>query len=137
MALHMIVNLVLILTACVNAKWIVPGARWLDTDGNIFNAHAGGLCVDRESGRFYWFGEYKVEGQVEGGGISVYSSEDLATWESHGLALGSVSVLPVDFIEVCLMSGIQSLSKVILISRPITASSGRRSYTVRRRASTM
>lgn len=93
MALCRLVNLVSILAACVNAKWIVPGARWLDTEGNIFNAHAGGLCVDRDSGRFYWFGEYKVEGQVEGGGISVYSSDDLATWESHGLALGMVCVV--------------------------------------------
>lgn len=65
------------------------GARWHDTDGNIFNAHAGGLAVDQETGRFYWFGEYKVEGQVEGGGVSVYSSDDLATWTSHGLALGN------------------------------------------------
>ncbi|EEY20546.1 galactan 1,3-beta-galactosidase [Verticillium alfalfae VaMs.102] len=73
-----------------SAKWIVPGARWLDTDGKIFNAHAGGLCVDEETGRFYWFGEYKIQGQVEGGGISVYSSDDLATWESHGLALEPV-----------------------------------------------
>jgi hypothetical protein len=70
-----------------SAAWIVPGARWHDTEGNLFNAHAGGLCVDRSSGRFYWFGEYKTEQREEGGGISVYSSDDLATWESHGLAL--------------------------------------------------
>ena len=70
-----------------SAAWIVPGARWKDTDGNLFNAHAGGLCVDRDSGKFFWFGEYKTEEQEEGGGISVYSSSDLATWESHGLAL--------------------------------------------------
>ncbi|KAJ0414360.1 glycosyl hydrolase [Aspergillus carlsbadensis] len=79
--------LTLALATGATAKWIVPGARWVDTDGNLFNAHAGGLCMDQESGRFYWFGEYKVEGQVEGGGISVYSSEDLATWTSQGLAL--------------------------------------------------
>ncbi|KAK7425062.1 hypothetical protein QQZ08_008338 [Neonectria magnoliae] len=75
------------MATCATAKWIVPGARWLDTDGNIFNAHAGGLCVDEKTGRFYWFGEYKSEGQVEGGGVSVYSSDDLATWKSHGIAL--------------------------------------------------
>ena len=86
---NMAVNLLatLVFAACASAKWIVPGARWLDTDGNIFNAHAGGLCVDQESGRFYWFGEHKTQGQEEGGGISVYSSDDLATWTSHGLAL--------------------------------------------------
>ncbi|KAL5603203.1 hypothetical protein FOBRF1_010736 [Fusarium oxysporum] len=78
---------VLAFAALASAKWIVPGARWYDTDGNLFNAHAGGLCVDRESGKFYWFGEHKTEEQEEGGGISVYSSDDLATWESHGLAL--------------------------------------------------
>ncbi|KAI1036978.1 hypothetical protein LB505_011949 [Fusarium chuoi] len=74
---------VLAFAALASAKWIVPGARWYDTDGNLFNAHAGGLCVDRESGKFYWFGEHKTEEQAEGGGISVYSSDDLATWESH------------------------------------------------------
>ncbi|KAE9574588.1 hypothetical protein CGCF415_v007725 [Colletotrichum fructicola] len=82
------------LAIAVTAKWIVPGARWHDTDGNIFNAHAGGLAVDQETGRFYWFGEYKVEGQVEGGGVSVYSSDDLATWTSHGLALAPVEDHP-------------------------------------------
>ncbi|KAI6781048.1 uncharacterized protein J7T54_003215 [Emericellopsis cladophorae] len=75
------------LAATASCKWIVPGARWYDTEGNIFNAHAGGLAIDRDSGKYFWFGEYKTEEQPEGGGISVYSSDDLATWESHGLAL--------------------------------------------------
>jgi hypothetical protein len=70
------------------AKYIVPGGRWHDTDGNLVNAHAGCVTVDKETGKFWLFGEYKVEGQTEGGGVSVYSSDDLATWESHGLALG-------------------------------------------------
>ncbi|SPO01925.1 probable beta-glucanase [Cephalotrichum gorgonifer] len=87
-------TLLLAAAGIASAKWIVPGARWLDTEGNIFNAHAGGLCIDRESGKFYWFGEYKPEGQVEGGGISVYSSDDLATWESHGLALDTIEGHP-------------------------------------------
>lgn len=85
-------TLLLAAAGIASAKWIVPGARWLDTSGNIFNAHAGGLCVDQESGRFYWFGEYKIEGQEEGGGVSVYSSDDLATWKSHGLALGPLDI---------------------------------------------
>ncbi|EQB49244.1 hypothetical protein CGLO_11446 [Colletotrichum gloeosporioides Cg-14] len=85
---------ILWLATAVTAKWIVPGARWHDTDGNIFNAHAGGLAVDEETGRFYWFGEYKIEGQVEGGGVSVHSSDDLATWTSHGLALAPVDDHP-------------------------------------------
>lgn len=74
--------------ALSTAKYIVPGARWHDTDGNLISAHAGSVSFDDATGRFWWFGEYKVEGQTEGGGVSVYSSEDLATWSYHGLALG-------------------------------------------------
>jgi hypothetical protein len=77
----------LLLVAVVQAKYIVPGGRWTDTDGNLVNAHAGGVTVGKD-GKFYLFGEYKVQGQTEGGGVSVYSSDDLATWISHGLALG-------------------------------------------------
>ena len=86
-------SITLLLAAAATAPlasgaWIVPGARWLDTDGNRFNAHAGGMYVDEDAGRFYWYGEYKTTEQPEGGGVSVYSSDDLATWEYHGLALG-------------------------------------------------
>jgi hypothetical protein len=77
----------LLAAGLASAKWIVPGARWRDTDGNLVNAHAGCVTVDEESGKFFLFGEYKVQGQVEGGGVAVYSSDDLATWESHGFAL--------------------------------------------------
>ena len=70
-------------------KYIVPGGRWHDTDGNLLNAHAGCVTIDKHTGKFWLFGEYKTQGQTEGGGVSVYSSDDLATWESHGLALGS------------------------------------------------
>lgn len=77
-----------------SAKWIVPGARWRDTDGELVNAHAGGVTMHHETGKFFLFGEYKVEGQVEGGGVSVYSSDDLATWEHHGLALKPIEDHP-------------------------------------------
>jgi hypothetical protein len=73
----------------VTSKYIVPGARWKDTNGDLVNAHAG--CVLVENGTFWLFGEYKIQGHVEGAGVSVYSSEDLATWKSHGLALGLCS----------------------------------------------
>ncbi|KAK3322659.1 glycoside hydrolase family 43 protein [Apodospora peruviana] len=76
------------------AKYIVPGGRWRDTDGNLVNAHAGCVTADRQTGKFWLFGEYKVEDQVEGGGVSVYSSDDLATWEHHGLALAPVEGHP-------------------------------------------
>ncbi|EIT76139.1 glycosyl hydrolase [Aspergillus flavus] len=81
---------VLLFGAIAQSKYIVPGGRWHDTDGNLVSAHAGSIIFDEGTGRFWWFGEYKIEGQEEGGGVSVYSSEDLATWESHGLALEPV-----------------------------------------------
>jgi len=83
----------LLLSVVAHAKYIVPGARWRDTDGNLVNAHAGGVTVDK-NGTFWLFGEYKVEGQVEGGGVAVYSSDDLATWKHHGLALSKIDVSP-------------------------------------------
>ncbi|KAL7619703.1 hypothetical protein AAE478_010245 [Parahypoxylon ruwenzoriense] len=79
-------SLLLLCAVAAEAKYIVPGARWRDKDGNLVNAHAGSVVLD--NGTFWWFGEYKVEGQEEGGGVSVYSSDDLATWKFHGLALG-------------------------------------------------
>ena len=62
----------LLLAAAAQAKYIVPGGRWTDTDGNLVNAHAGGVTVGKD-GKFYLFGEYKTQGQTEGGGVSVYS----------------------------------------------------------------
>lgn len=83
-------GILLLSAVAAQAKYIVPGARWRDTEGNLVNAHAGNVVFDNET--FYLFGEYKIEGQVEGGGVSVYSSDDLATWEFHGLALGKALV---------------------------------------------
>ena len=80
-------SLALLGASAAFAKYIVPGGRWVDTEGNLVNAHAGGVVF--EEGKFWWFGEYKTEGQEGGGGVSVYSSDDLATWEFHGIALGT------------------------------------------------
>ncbi|KAL2823265.1 glycosyl hydrolase [Aspergillus cavernicola] len=84
----------LLLTSVVQAKYIVPGGRWQDTEGNLVNAHAGCIYFDKESEKFWLYGEYKIEGQEEGGGVSVYSSDDLGTWEPHGLALEPVEGHP-------------------------------------------
>lgn len=81
-------SLLLLGALVAQAKYIVPGARWRDTDGELVNAHAGNVVLDNSTSKFWLFGEYKVQGQVEGGGVSVYSSDDLATWTFHGLALG-------------------------------------------------
>lgn len=77
------------------AAYIVPGAHWLDTDGNLVNAHAGGVYYDDPTQQFWLFGEYKIEGHTEGGGVRVYSSKDLARWEDHGLALAPIEGHPV------------------------------------------
>ena len=78
----------LLLASGAASRWIVPGGRWLDTDGNRVNAHAGNVYYDEPSGKYWLYGEYKTEETPEGGGISAYSSPDLVTWEFHGLALG-------------------------------------------------
>ncbi|KAI0437841.1 family 43 glycoside hydrolase [Xylaria telfairii] len=82
----------LFLIATAQATYIVPGARWRDTEGNIINAYAGNVVFDQ--GAFWLFGEYKTEGQGEGGGVAVYSSKDLSTWQSHGLALKPIESHP-------------------------------------------
>ncbi|ORY60777.1 glycosyl hydrolase [Pseudomassariella vexata] len=84
----------LLLAASAVGKYIVPGGRWYDTDGNLVNAHAGCVITEEKTGTFYLFGEYKIEGQEEGGGVSVYSSDDLGTWTSHRLALEPVEGHP-------------------------------------------
>ncbi|KAL4864560.1 hypothetical protein BDV12DRAFT_175987 [Aspergillus spectabilis] len=84
----------LLLATVAHAKYIVPGGRWIDTEGNLVNAHAGCVYFDKESSKFWLFGEYKIEGQEEGGGVTVYSSDDLGTWEPHGLALEPIEGHP-------------------------------------------
>jgi len=76
-------------TSLASSKWIAPGGRWRDTDGNTINAHAGSVTWDHVTGKYFWFGEFKTEEQEEGGGVRVYSSDDLGTWQNHGLALGA------------------------------------------------
>lgn len=82
----------LLLSATAQATYIVPGARWRDTEGNIIHAYAGNVVFDQ--GTFWLFGEYKTEGQGEGGGVAVYSSKDLGIWQSHGLALKPIEGHP-------------------------------------------
>lgn len=79
---------------------IVPGEKWFDTDGNMINAHGGGILY--HDGIYYWYGEYKGDStywnpkvpswecyRTEAGGVSCYSSRDLANWKFEGLALPS------------------------------------------------
>ncbi len=77
---------------------IVQGAVWKDTDGNMINAHGGGILY--HDSVYYWYGEYKGDStyrldwvktwecwRTEAGGISCYSSKDLVTWRFEGLVL--------------------------------------------------
>lgn len=67
-------------------KQIVSGAIWRDTDGNIINAHGGGILF--YEGRYYWFGEHRpASGFVTEKGVNCYSSADLLHWQHEGLAL--------------------------------------------------
>jgi hypothetical protein len=65
-----------------------PGQPWLDNNGVMINAHGGGLLFD--GGKYWWFGEHKVEGKKGNNawvGVHCYSSEDLYNWKDEGIAL--------------------------------------------------
>lgn len=76
----------------------VNGTMWKDTEGFPINAHGGGIL--RHGDRYYWYGEYK-EGKsykldwvttwdcwrTDAGGVSCYSSKDLANWQFEGIVL--------------------------------------------------
>lgn len=93
---HIICNALLIFaslisTPATNAQTnnsIKPGALWHDTNHNLINAHGGGMLF--HDGRYYWFGEHKVEG-IAGNfaqvGVHCYSSSDLYNWKDEGISL--------------------------------------------------
>lgn len=65
-----------------------PSRLWLDDKGVHINAHGGGILFD--NGKYYWFGEHKVGGDVGNYaqvGVHCYSSKDLMNWKDEGIAL--------------------------------------------------
>ena len=60
------------------------GEVWKDTDGHRINAHGGGML--RHADKWWWYGEDRGADRTKGGGVHVYSSDDLATWKDEGLA---------------------------------------------------
>ncbi len=65
-----------------------PGEVWRDTHGSVINAHGGGILLFE--GRYYWFGEHKIEGEAGNWaqvGVHCYSSDDLYRWKDEGIAL--------------------------------------------------
>ena len=71
---------------------IRPGEIWLDTEGQVIQAHGG--CILQADGLYYWYGEDKsgptYGRRVDVVGIHVYSSPDLVNWTDCGLALSAV-----------------------------------------------
>ena len=80
---------------------VLTGEIFNDTEGNVLNAHGAGVLYYNQT--YYLFGEIKkgktwlVAGQdwedyrVPAGGISCYSSKDLAHWKYEGIALSPVT----------------------------------------------
>lgn len=81
----------------VKADRFYPGQLWFDTDGDIINAHGGGIMA--YGGRYYWFGEHKGEHSNSAWvGVTCYSSDDLYNWKNEGVAF-SVSDEPGSPVE--------------------------------------
>ena len=75
---------------------ILPGAAWLDTDGNSIQAHGGQIQLmsvpDGNGGKtekYVWVGEDKSSGHF-GNDVAVYTSDDLYHWEFQGDVLRAV-----------------------------------------------
>ena len=71
-------------------KSFFPGKLWMDNNQMPINAHGGGML--HHGGRYYWFGEHKIEGEAGNWahvGVHVYSSEDLYNWHDDGVALAT------------------------------------------------
>lgn len=65
-----------------------PGELWPDNNGIHINAHGGGILF--YEGKYYWFGEHKIEGKMGNRamvGVHCYSSTDLLNWTDEGIAL--------------------------------------------------
>lgn len=79
------------MTNLVNAQTInefTPGELWKDNNGVHINAHGGGILT--HNGKYYWYGEHKIEGTAGNSaqvGVHVYSSTDLYNWTDEGIAL--------------------------------------------------
>jgi hypothetical protein len=64
-----------------------PGIAFKDTDGNLMNAHGGGVIKVCDT--FYLHGEYFSSTTTDNNfnGFSMYSSKDLASWKNEGIIL--------------------------------------------------
>ena len=67
-----------------------PGEPWLDTNGNIIQAHGGGIMYDEKTETYYWYGEDKTNGYLPATGVHAYSSKDLYNWKDEGVVMKAV-----------------------------------------------
>lgn len=63
---------------------ILPGRQWVDTEGNLIQAHGGGIL--RYNSLYYWYGEDRSNGYVVIG-VSGYESDNLVRWKPLGVVL--------------------------------------------------
>lgn len=79
------------------ADFRTNGEPWLDTAGNVIQAHGGGIL--HHGGMYYWYGENKSGMTLEAGacgqtvdmlGVNAYRSRDLVRWEPLGTVLQPV-----------------------------------------------
>lgn len=83
-----IVLVLLLLSFKQDSNSFRPGEIWPDNNGVHINAHGGGILF--YEGKYYWFGEHKVEGRRGNQarvGVHCYSSDDLYNWKDEGIAL--------------------------------------------------
>jgi hypothetical protein len=74
--------------AALKPPSIRPGQVWRDSDGDAINAHGAGMLL--HNGTYYWYGSRRTvnaSGTQMDGGIALYTSRDLYTWDNKGLVL--------------------------------------------------
>ena len=81
--------LTLLRTIMALDPYIRPGTVWNDTDGAIINAHGAGI-VGPHRGRWFWYGSRRCvncSGTQQDGGIALYSSSDLYSWQFESIVV--------------------------------------------------
>ena len=85
-------------------KSFKSGTLWLDNNGKHINAHGGGFLYDK--GKYYWFGEHKIEGRKGNTaqvGVHCYSSTDLYNWKDESIALKVSEDTTSDIARGCIL----------------------------------
>ncbi|WP_294606755.1 glycoside hydrolase family 43 protein [uncultured Bacteroides sp.] len=89
-------------TNSIGRKDIVSCEVWKDTDGNVINAHGGGILFN--NGRYYWYGEHRPSsGFTTQVGVTCYSSADLRNWKYEGVALAVSDEVGSDIEKGCII----------------------------------